>query len=180
MTLRQSNVGSSPPAAPHRRFSRSSTAGRAARYRLIRALTVVCSSQVAVFEKLHCKNRPTVHDAGVLRAFTPGDQPAVRQLVLDGMRERWGDAYDPAANPDLDDISASYVTRGAEVVVVDIGGKIVAAGVLRPERDSPSTPTRPSRRTYAWDAPSLARTRALASGLLAAKAASTWRFATGP
>jgi hypothetical protein len=42
------------------------------------------------------------------------------------MRERWGDAYDPAANPDLNNISAIYVARGAEVVVVEVGGDIVA------------------------------------------------------
>ncbi|HZA87409.1 MAG TPA: hypothetical protein VE466_11045 [Acidimicrobiales bacterium] len=61
-----------------------------------------------------------------MRDFTPGDQTAVRELVLGGMRERWGDAYDPSANPDLDDISASYINWGAEVVVVDIEGEIVA------------------------------------------------------
>lgn len=71
----------------------------------------------------------------VMRDFTTRDQIAVRELVLGGMRERWGDAYDPSANPDLDDISTSYVDRGAEVVVVQIGGEIVATGMLRPEPD---------------------------------------------
>jgi ribosomal protein S18 acetylase RimI-like enzyme len=80
--------------------------------------------------------RPAIgDDDDVLRDFTPGDQAAVRELVLGGMRERWGDAYDPSANPDLDDISASYINRGAEVVVVDIKGEIVATGALLPERD---------------------------------------------
>lgn len=46
------------------------------------------------------------------------------------MRERWSDAYDPCANPDLDDISTNYVDRGAEVVVVEIGGAVVATGIL--------------------------------------------------
>lgn len=68
-----------------------------------------------------------------MRDFTPGDQTAVRELVLGGMRERWGDAYDPSANPDLDDISASYINQGAEVVVVDIEREIVATGTLLPE-----------------------------------------------
>lgn len=68
----------------------------------------------------------------VMRDFTSGDQVAVRDLVLAGMRERWGEAYDPRANPDLGDISTSYVDRGAEVVVVEIGGVIVATGILRP------------------------------------------------
>jgi ribosomal protein S18 acetylase RimI-like enzyme len=70
-----------------------------------------------------------------MRDFTPGDQEPVRELVLGGMRERWGDAYDPSANPDLDNISASYVDRGAEVVVVEMDGEIVATGMLQPERD---------------------------------------------
>jgi hypothetical protein len=48
-----------------------------------------------------------------MRDFKPGDQVPVRELVLEGMRERWGDAYDPSVNPDLDDISASYLDRGA-------------------------------------------------------------------
>lgn len=71
----------------------------------------------------------------MLRDFVPGDQAAVRELVLGGLRERWGDAYDPSANPDLDDISASYVDAGVEVVVVEIASEIVATGMLRPEGD---------------------------------------------
>jgi ribosomal protein S18 acetylase RimI-like enzyme len=70
-----------------------------------------------------------------MRDFKPGDQVPVRELVLEGMRERWGDAYDPSVNPDLDDISASYLDRGAEVVVLEIGGEIVAAGTLQPDGD---------------------------------------------
>lgn len=68
-----------------------------------------------------------------MRDFDPGDQESVRELILGGMRERWRDAYDPSANPDLDDISATYIGRGAQVVVVEIGGDIVATGMLLPE-----------------------------------------------
>jgi ribosomal protein S18 acetylase RimI-like enzyme len=71
----------------------------------------------------------------VLRDFTDDDQAAVRTLVLDGMRERWGDSFDPNANPDLDDVAVHYIERGAEVVVVEIAGDVVGTGVLRPERD---------------------------------------------
>lgn len=71
----------------------------------------------------------------MLRDFTPRDQAAARELVLAGMRERWSGAYDPAFNSDLDDISTSYVERGADVVVVEIGGAIVATGILRPDPD---------------------------------------------
>jgi ribosomal protein S18 acetylase RimI-like enzyme len=70
----------------------------------------------------------------VVRDVKPGDQEPVRELILDGMRERWGDAYDPSVNRDLDDISASYLDRGAEVVV-EIGGEIVATGTLQPDGD---------------------------------------------
>jgi GNAT superfamily N-acetyltransferase len=72
---------------------------------------------------------------GVLRDFIPEDQPAVRELVLGGMRERWGTAYDPSANPDLDDISTRYVDQGAEVVVAQAADAIVATGILWPETD---------------------------------------------
>jgi hypothetical protein len=58
-----------------------------------------------------------------VRDFRPGDQASVRELALGGMRERWGDCYDPSSNPDLDDISASYVDRGAEVVVGERQGE---------------------------------------------------------
>ncbi len=71
----------------------------------------------------------------MLRDFKPCDQEPVRELVVAGMRERWVDAYDPSANPDLDNISASYVDRGADVVVAEIGDEIVATGMLWPEGD---------------------------------------------
>jgi len=71
----------------------------------------------------------------VIRDLRTDDQDAVRSLVLAGMRERWGDVYDPEANPDLDDIWATYVEAGAEVVVVERDGVIVATGTLRAEPD---------------------------------------------
>jgi ribosomal protein S18 acetylase RimI-like enzyme len=74
-----------------------------------------------------------IDDVGVMRDFLPRDQTNVRALVLAGMRERWGDVYDPRANPDLDDISTSYLCRGADVVVVEVGDKVVATGLLLPQ-----------------------------------------------
>jgi len=71
----------------------------------------------------------------VLRDFTDDDQAAVRALVQGGLRERWGDSFDPSANPDLDDVAAHYVERGAEVVVAEVGGEVVGTGVLQPEQD---------------------------------------------
>lgn len=69
----------------------------------------------------------------VCRDFTPADQVAVRALVLDGLRERWGPAFDAGFNSDLDDIIGNYVSQGAEVVVIDVAGRVAATGTLRPE-----------------------------------------------
>ena len=67
-----------------------------------------------------------------VRPFAADDHVAVRELILAGMRERWGDTYEPSANPDLDDIIATYVDRGADVGVIEIAGRIVATGTLVP------------------------------------------------
>lgn len=68
-----------------------------------------------------------------IRVFTPRDQAAVQTLVLDGLRERWGDAYRDDVNPDLDDITGNYVESGADVVVAEAAGDIVACGLVLPE-----------------------------------------------
>lgn len=69
----------------------------------------------------------------MLRNFSLRDQQAVQSLILDGLRERWGDRYDPTFNRDLDDVAGTYLEQGAEVVVIENGGQIVATGVLVPE-----------------------------------------------
>jgi ribosomal protein S18 acetylase RimI-like enzyme len=68
----------------------------------------------------------------MIEAFTPADQDAVRALVLDGLRERWG-GLDPSLNADLDDIARSYA--GAVVLVARLDDRVVGTGtlVLRPE-----------------------------------------------
>lgn len=66
----------------------------------------------------------------VVRNFTPHDQDAVEELVLDGLRERWGDSFDTSYNPDLADIDGHYLAKGAEVLVVEVDAQIVAAGAL--------------------------------------------------
>jgi ribosomal protein S18 acetylase RimI-like enzyme len=70
-----------------------------------------------------------------LRDFEPGDQPRLRALILDGLADRWGGAFDASRNPDLDDIDATYVQRGADVVVVEEDGALVATGTLVAEGD---------------------------------------------
>ncbi len=64
-----------------------------------------------------------------IRPFTPRDQAAARQLVLNGLGEHFG-WIDETRNPDLDDIDAHYIQRGSAFVVAEIGGAIVGAGGL--------------------------------------------------
>jgi GNAT superfamily N-acetyltransferase len=70
-----------------------------------------------------------------MRDFAPSDQEPFRALVLRGLEERWGDAFDAGRNPDLVDIGESYVARDADVVVVELDGALVATGILVPEGD---------------------------------------------
>lgn len=60
----------------------------------------------------------------------------MRDLVLQGLRERWGEYFDAAFNGDLDNLDANYLARGAEVVVVEHSAGIVAAGILVPDGES--------------------------------------------
>ena len=66
----------------------------------------------------------------MLRDFRPGDQDALRRLILDGLRERWAEAFDATVNPDLSDFVANYLDRGAEIVVIESHGDIIATGTL--------------------------------------------------
>lgn len=70
----------------------------------------------------------------VIRDFNLPDQPAVQDLVLNGLRERWGESFDESFNSDLDDIVETYINRGADVVVAERSGRIVATGMLIFER----------------------------------------------
>ena len=71
----------------------------------------------------------------MLRDFEPRDQDAVRQLILNGMAERWGERFDPTANPDTADLWAHYVAQGGEIIVYEIEGEVVATGTLIAEPD---------------------------------------------
>ena len=61
--------------------------------------------------------------------FQPQDQAGVKELILAGLADHWGQ-IDPTKNPDLNDISASYA--GATFVVARLNGKIVGTGALVP------------------------------------------------
>jgi GNAT superfamily N-acetyltransferase len=65
----------------------------------------------------------------ILRLFQPEDQAAAKTLILEGLAERWG-FIDPAKNPDLDDIGASYAGGFFRVAVRD--GRIIGTGALVP------------------------------------------------
>ena len=64
-----------------------------------------------------------------IRPFTPDDQPATRQLILNGLGSHWG-WIDETLNPDLDDILAHYLAQGHIFVVAEKEGQIVGTGAL--------------------------------------------------
>lgn len=66
----------------------------------------------------------------VLRDFRPSDQRARRRLILEGLRDRRGEAFDASVNPDLRDFVANYLECGAEIVVFESDGEIIAAGIV--------------------------------------------------
>ena len=67
-----------------------------------------------------------------IEPFERKDQTAVRSLILAGLAEHWGEV-DPALNPDLSDIAASY--RDATFLVARLDGRIVGCGALVPRSD---------------------------------------------
>lgn len=73
-----------------------------------------------------------ISPAITLHAFRPEDQPAVKDLILAGLAEHWG-SLNPAKNPDLEDLSASYAD--ATFLVAWRGGQIVGTGALVPRQD---------------------------------------------
>jgi GNAT superfamily N-acetyltransferase len=64
--------------------------------------------------------------------FEAQDEPALRELIVQGLAERWG-RYDPQCNPDLENFAEHY--RSSVVLVAKRGSRIVGAGVLQPESD---------------------------------------------
>jgi GNAT superfamily N-acetyltransferase len=66
--------------------------------------------------------------AVAIARFRAEDQDAVRALVLDGLRERWG-ALDPSLNADLDDIARTYAADHV-VLVAHVDGELVGTGTL--------------------------------------------------
>jgi ribosomal protein S18 acetylase RimI-like enzyme len=61
--------------------------------------------------------------------FEASDQGAVRELILDGLEEHWGQ-LDAGLNPDVDDLARAY--KDGTVLVARVAGRIVGAGVVVP------------------------------------------------
>ncbi len=69
-----------------------------------------------------------------IRPFAPADQAAARTLILEGLREHWGQ-LDPALNPDLDSITASYITPGHIFLIAEIEHWMAGTGALKVDGD---------------------------------------------
>ena len=65
----------------------------------------------------------------VVAPLNAEDAAAVRQLLIDGLSERWGD-YEPRFNPDLEAYPEGY--SGSLVLVAKAAGAVVGTGTLRP------------------------------------------------
>lgn len=68
-----------------------------------------------------------------IRPMQITEAPETRDLILDGLAERWGrDSFDPSKNPDVNDLYASYTgTGGITLVALDSkDGRIVGTGSL--------------------------------------------------
>lgn len=66
----------------------------------------------------------------VIRPFRSRDQAAARCLVLDGLRQRWGE-LDETKNPDLNDITEHYAD--SFFLVACLRDEVVGTGALVPE-----------------------------------------------
>ena len=66
----------------------------------------------------------------IIRPFVSEDQDKCKQLILEGLSEHFGDAFDTVKfpNPDLDDISKTY--KNETFLVVESGGEIIGTGAL--------------------------------------------------
>jgi len=64
-----------------------------------------------------------------IRPFTPDDQDAARELILEGLKGHFG-YIDYTLNPDLDDISGYYLKKGNTFLVAEIDERLVGTGAL--------------------------------------------------
>ena len=102
-----------------------------------------------------------------IRPFERRDQAAAKALILEGLVEHWG-ALDPALNPDLDDIAASYAA-GCFLTAWQ-GERLVGTGAILPEivDDEAEGTARVARMSVARDCRRQGIGRALLDALCAA------------
>lgn len=77
-----------------------------------------------------CVPRPMVDRDPLIRPFGAADQEAARELILAGLGEHFG-TIDESLNPDLTDISATYLAPGHLFIVAEVGGELAGTGALR-------------------------------------------------
>ncbi len=66
-------------------------------------------------------------DITVVRCYDPSDQERARALILEGLKEHWGQT-DPSLNRDLDDIATTY--KDGLFLVACRGLDLIATGAL--------------------------------------------------
>ncbi len=71
----------------------------------------------------------------VIRDFVHSDQESSRAIIQAGLADRWGSDFDPDVNPDTDDLHASYVAMGGDVLVAVVDDEVVGIGALVAETD---------------------------------------------
>lgn len=69
-----------------------------------------------------------------IRPYEPRDQVPVQNLIQDGLAEHFLN-FDPALNPDLCNIEASYLQQGSLFLVVESNEELVGTGALIPESE---------------------------------------------
>ena len=114
---------------------------------------------------------PALPEGVTIRPFAPGDQAAARALILAGLVEHFGWA-DERANPDIEEIAASYVAAGHIFLVAECGAALVGTAGLMLEAGG-------SGRVVRVSVGRAHRRRGIAGALLwALRAAATERGAT--
>jgi len=72
---------------------------------------------------------PAPPQGPTVRSFCPADQAAARSLIQSGLAEHFGFS-DEHANPDLDDIAASYPAQGHLFLIAETGGEVVGTAAM--------------------------------------------------
>jgi GNAT superfamily N-acetyltransferase len=80
-------------------------------------------------------------DSFRLARFRAEDQAAVRELILAGLEEHWGQ-IDPSLNPDLDDFATAY--GAGTTILAWSGDTIVGTGTVMPRAATSSEVVRMS------------------------------------